>query len=155
MDVRSRCAWLTWRRYIAVASVAVAARAVIPSARAGQAFAVAITGASLAAVWVGVSRLRGTRRRPARWFAIALSMYFCGDLFFYYYLLVRQSERPFPSVADALYLADLPIFIWALLLFIRERNAGRDVPSLIDGAIVATTCGLLSWIYVIQPTAAD
>ena len=149
---QSRLGWLTWRRFLAVAAVAVVVRAAVPSARGGQAVAVLISGASLAAVWVGVSRLAPPNRRPARWFAFALSLYFAGDLFFYYHLLVRQAARPFPSVADVLYLADLPIFIGAMLLFIRAQNPGRDVASLIDGAIVASACGLLSWIYVIQPT---
>jgi signal transduction histidine kinase/CheY-like chemotaxis protein len=152
MDMVSRLGWLTWRRFLAVASVAVLVRTFIPSARAGQAFAVFITGCGLVAVWVGVTRVQAPHRRPALWFAIALSMYFAGDLFFYWYLLVRQSPRPFPSIADALYVADLPIFAWAILLFIRAQSPGRDMASLIDGAIVATTCGLLSWIYVIQPT---
>jgi signal transduction histidine kinase/CheY-like chemotaxis protein len=152
MEGDGRLGWLTWRRFLVVASVAVVVRSTIPSARAGQAFAVLISGASLAAVWVGVSRLDRANRRAATWFAVALSLYFAGDLFFYYYLLVRQVARPFPSVADALYLSDLPIFIWAILLFIRGQNAGRNVASLIDGAIVSSAFGLLSWIYVIQPT---
>jgi signal transduction histidine kinase/CheY-like chemotaxis protein len=157
MAAQTRLPWLTWRRFLAVASVAVVVRSVIPSARAGQAFAVVISGVSLAAVWVGVSRLTPPNRRPATWFAVALSLYFAGDLFFYYFLLVRQSARPFPSVADALYLADLPIFIASMLLFIRVQKPGRDVASLIDGAIVASVFGLLSWLYVIQPavTATD
>ena len=152
MEAGSRLGWLTWRRFLAVAGAAVLLRAVVPSPRAGQAFAVLISAASLAAVWVGVSRLPQQNRRPARWFAVGLSLYFAGDLFFYYYLLVRQATRPFPSVADVFYLADLPIFIGAMLLLIRRRNPGRDVASLIDGAIVASAAGLLSWIYVIQPT---
>jgi signal transduction histidine kinase/CheY-like chemotaxis protein len=155
MHTVGRLRWLTWRRFLTVASVAVLVRTFIPSARAGQAFAVLICAAALAAVWVGVTRLQAPHRRPAVWFAVALSMYFAGDLIFYWHLLVRQSPRPFPSIADALYLADLPIFVWALLLFIRGQDPGRDVASLIDGAIVATTCGLLSWIYVIEPSVVS
>ena len=152
MESGGRLSWLTWKRFLLLGAAALVVRSVIPSARFGQAFVVVVSGASLAAVWVGVSRLPTQRRRPARWFAVALSLYFSGDLFYYYYLLVRQAPRPFPSVADALYLADLPIFIWAVLLLIRGQKPGRDVLSLIDGAIVATAGGLLSWVYVIQPT---
>ncbi len=147
--------WLTWRRFLAAGTVLVVLRSVIPSARAGQAFAVLIAAASVAAVWVGVWRLPPADRRPARWFATALTIYFAGDLVFYYYLLVRQASRPFPSIADALYLTDLPIFIGALLLFIRRQNPGRDVASLIDGAIVATVCALLSWVYIVEPTVVS
>ncbi len=146
---------LTWRRFLVVGLLAFAVRVLIPSDRLGQAFAVAISATCVVAVWIGVSRLDAAVRRPALWFAVALSLYFAGDLFFYFYLLVRQSPRPFPSIADALYLADLPIFIGSVLLLIRGQNPGRDVASLIDGGIVATAGGLLSWIYIIEPTAAS
>lgn len=129
MDGLVRLRWLTWKRFLAVGVTAVVARTVIPSARLGQAFAVVIAVASVAAVWVGVSRLPRADARPARWFATALTIYLAGDLFFYYYLLVRESARPFPSVADALYLTDLPIFVGALLLFIRRQNPGGTSPA--------------------------
>lgn len=59
----------------------------------------------------------------------ALSLYFAGDVIFYYYLLVRQSPRPFPSVADALYLTDLPIFIGAILLSSGTRDPVATWPA--------------------------
>ena len=152
MEVVPPLRWLTWSRFLAVSLGAVVVRALIPSDRLGQAFAVVISLAALIAVWVGVSRLEPGHRRPATWFAAGLTLYFAGDAVFYWYLLALQSARPFPSIADLFYLLDLPIFIGALLLFIRRQNPGGDVASLIDGAIVAVACGLLSWIYVIEPS---
>ena len=155
MEAAARLGWLTWKRFLGFGVAAVVVRTAIPSDRTGQAFAVLVAVVSLAAVWVGVARLEPDARRPAVWFAVALTLYLAGDLIFYFYLLVRQSQRPFPSVADALYLLDLPIFIASFLLFIRRQNPGRDVASLIDGAIVALACGLLSWTYVIEPTVVS
>ncbi|MGH9279711.1 MAG: response regulator [Acidimicrobiales bacterium] len=155
MHVGGAVRWLTWKRFAMVGLAAVALRLVIPSTRAGQAFIVLFCGVCLVVAWIGVARLEPRDRRPALWFVIALSMYYAGDLFYYYYLLVEQNPRPFPSFADILYLGDLPLFITALLLLIRRQNPGRDVASLIDGAIVATTCGLLSWVYVIRPTVVS
>ena len=155
MEAVARAGWLTWKRFLAFGIGAVAVRTAIPSDRIGQMFAVLVTVVSLGAVWVGVARLQPGARRPAVWFAVALTLYMAGDLIFFFYLLVRQSPRPFPSVADALYLLDLPIFITSFLLFIRRQNPGRDVASLIDGAIVAVACGLISWIYVIEPTVVS
>ena len=152
MEAATRLGWLTWNRFLAGSLAALAVRAVIPSERLGQSFAVLISVVSVAAVWVGVARLEPGARWPALWFAIALTLYLGGDLVFYFYLLILESERPFPSVADAFYLLDLPIFIASFLLFIRRQNPGRDVASLIDGAIVAIACGLLTWIYVIEPS---
>jgi signal transduction histidine kinase/CheY-like chemotaxis protein len=128
----------------------VTARLLLPSGKGSQAFALAVSGISVAVVWVGVLRMPADARRPARWFAIGLSVYFAGDLFFYYFLLVKELPRPFPSFADVLYLSDLPIFIGATLLLIRNHNPG-DVASLIDASIVATACGLVSWVYIIEP----
>jgi signal transduction histidine kinase/CheY-like chemotaxis protein len=155
MEAVTRLGWLTWKRFLAFSIAAALVRVVIPSDRAGQMFAVLVSVVSAAAVWVGVARLQPGTRRPAVWFSVALTLYLVGDLFFYFYLLVRQAQRPFPSVADAFYLLDLPIFIASLLLFIRRQNPGRDVASLIDGGIVAVACGLISWIYVIEPTVVS
>ena len=155
MEAVTRLGWLTWKRFLAFSIAAALVRVVIPSDRAGQMFAVLVSVVSAAAVWVGVTRLQPGTRRPAVWFSVALTLYLIGDLFFYFYLLVRQAQRPFPSVADAFYLLDLPIFIASLLLFIRRQNPGRDVASLIDGGIVAVACGLISWIYVIEPTVVS
>jgi signal transduction histidine kinase/CheY-like chemotaxis protein len=155
MEAVTRLGWLTWRRFLAFGIAGIVVRVVIPSDRIGQMFAVLVSVLSVVAVWVGVARLERVARRPAVWFAVALTLYLGGDLIFYFYLLVRQSPRPFPSFADVLYLVDLPIFIASFLLFIRRQNPGRDVASLIDGAIVAVACGLLSWIYVIEPTVVS
>jgi two-component system cell cycle response regulator len=155
MEAVARLRWLTWNRFLAGGLAAVAVRSVIPSERLGQMFAVLISVLSVAAVWVGIARLPPSGRRPALWFGVALTLYLVGDLIFYFYLLVLESERPFPSIADAFYLLDLPIFIASFLLFIRRQNPGRDVASLIDGTIVAVACGLLSWIYVIEPTVVS
>jgi len=155
MDGVARLGWLTWKRFLAFGIAAVVIRTAIQSDRAGQMFTVLVSVLSVAAVWVGVSRIQPGGRRPAVWFAVALTLYLAGDLIFYFYLLVRHSARPFPSVADVLYLLDLPIFIGSFLLFIRRQNPGRDIASLIDGAIVAVACGLLSWIYVIEPAVVS
>jgi signal transduction histidine kinase/ActR/RegA family two-component response regulator len=151
MEAVARLRWLTWNRFLAGGTGALVVWTVVPAERAGQSLAVVVSVLSVLAVWVGVGRLEPGRRRPAVWFAFALSLYLAGDLIFYFHLLVLQSPRPFPSVADAFYLLDLPIFIASFLLFIRRQNPGRDVASLIDGAIVAIACGLLTWLYVIEP----
>lgn len=155
MEAVARLAWVTWRRFLAFGVAAIAVWTAIPSVRAGQMFVVLVSVVSVAAVWVGVGRVERGERRPVVWFASALTLYLVGDLIFYFYLLVRQSPRPFPSVADAFYLLDLPIFIASFLLLIRRQNPGRDVASLIDGAIVAVACGLVSWIYVVEPTVVS
>ncbi len=147
--------WLTWNRLLAVGSVAVAVRFAIPSPRTGQALTMVFSILCVATGWVAVRRLPAGDRRPALWFAVAWTLYLCGDLFFYYFLLVRNASRPFPSIADAFYLIDLPIFVWSMLLFIRQQNPARDVAGLVDAAIVATVTGMLAWLYIIRPTVVS
>jgi len=147
--------WLTWKRFLVIGSVGVMVRFALPSARLGQAVTMAFSVLCVVACWVAVLRLPAGDRRPMAWFTTALSMYLVGDLFFYWFLLVRSAARPFPSVADAFYLADLPIFIWSMVLFIRRQNPRRDVASLIDASIVATVTGMLAWTYIIRPTVVS
>ena len=147
--------WLTWKRFLVFGALAIAVRFAVPSPRAGQALTMVFSVICVAAAWVAVRRLAPGDRRPALWFTVAWTLYLCGDLFFYYFLLVRNSPRPFPSVADVFYLVDLPIFIWSMVLFIRQQNPARDVASLIDAAIVATATGMLAWLYIIRPTVVS
>ncbi|HVE46203.1 MAG TPA: EAL domain-containing protein [Acidimicrobiales bacterium] len=103
-------------------------------------------------VLVGVRWHRPDHPMPWYLFAIGLSLFLVGDGFFYFYKLVREVERPFPSLADAFYLSSYPFLVAGLLLLIRRRDPGRDRASLIDAAIVATGMGLLSWVYLLVPS---
>jgi hypothetical protein len=60
-------------------------------------------------------------------------------------------EPPYPSVADAFYLACYALLAGGLLLLVRERAPGRDVASLIDATIITIGAGLLSWVFLIGP----
>ncbi|MEV8515943.1 GGDEF domain-containing protein [Dactylosporangium sp. NPDC051484] len=82
--------------------------------------------------------------------------YAAGDSIYLAQSLVHGSTA-FPSVADALYLAQYPLIIGALVSFVRRRTPGRRTPALLDAGILATAAGLLSWVYLIGPLteAAD
>jgi diguanylate cyclase len=69
------------------------------------------------------------------------------------YVYALQLE-PFPSPADALYLASYPMLAAALLVMIRSRTGGRDRAGLID-ALITTGLGLLSWAFLMRPIATD
>ena len=107
--------------------------------------------AAAAAVVVGVRIYRP--RAPLAWYLIAAGQlaFAAGDAVGYYDLWVRQIEPPFPSLADYLTLPFFPLLVTGLLLLLRRRSPGRDLPSLIDATILATGAGLLSWIFLIVP----
>ena len=90
--------------------------------------------------------------RPLAWYLIAAGQlsFTVGDAINYTYQWVLEVEPPYPSVADAFYLACYALLAGGLLL-VRERAPGRDVASLIDATIIATGVGLLSWVFLIGP----
>ncbi|WP_328467497.1 GGDEF domain-containing protein [Actinoplanes sp. NBC_00393] len=60
-----------------------------------------------------------------------------------------------PTPADLLYFVYYLLIAAAVLLFIRRRAPGWDLPSAVDALIVAVSAGLLTWIYLIEPLTAD
>ena len=91
--------------------------------------------------------------RPLAWYLIAAGQlsFTVGDAINYTYQWVLEVEPPYPSVADAFYLACYALLAGGLLLLVRERAPGRDLASLIDATIVTTGVGLLSWVFLIGP----
>jgi diguanylate cyclase (GGDEF)-like protein len=108
-----------------------------------------------------VAILAGVRlHRPSRataWCLLALSqfLFVAGDVVWAIYQLVLRQPAPFPSWADALYLLGYPALAASVLLFVRVRSSGKDIPALIDAAIVATTAAAYTWTFLIEPYAAD
>ena len=91
--------------------------------------------------------------RPLAWYLIAAGQlsFTVGDAINYTYQWVLEVEPPYPSVADAFYLACSALLAGGLLLLVRARAPGRDVASLIDATIITTGVGLLSWVFLIGP----
>ncbi|HEV8425882.1 MAG TPA: sensor histidine kinase [Actinomycetes bacterium] len=92
-------------------------------------------------------------RQPLAWYLLAggLLALTVGDTINNSYEWVLHVEAPFPSLADAVYLAFYPLLAPGLLLLVRARTPGHDRSSLIDAIIIATGVGLLSWIFLIVP----
>src|SRR6266545_7486033 len=78
-----------------------------------------------------------------------------GDFAYSLYERLGQGSAPFPSLADALYLAGCPLIGVGMVLLVRMRTAGRDRVSWIDATIVASGFGLLSWTFLMAPTASS
>jgi diguanylate cyclase (GGDEF)-like protein len=110
--------------------------------------------ACAAAVLLGVLLHRPAR--PAPWILVAAAQAClgAGDTLFTVFEDVLHVE-PFPSLADAFYLAAYPLLAAALFLLVRRRAGGPDVGGLLDAGIVAAGLGLLSWTFLMRPIAAD
>jgi len=105
-----------------------------------------------AAVAVGVGAARGRRGDRLPWVLIAVSQatYFTADAVFYvsHYTL---GITAFPSWADVFYLGHYLPAALGLLLLIRRRAPGRDLPGLLDAGTLAVVAAMLSWVYLIGP----
>jgi diguanylate cyclase len=108
----------------------------------------------VAALVVGVRRQRLEPAGPWWLIAAGLALSITGDLIWYGYSLLLHSE-PFPSLADLVYLLAYPAHAFGLAWLIRLRHGDTDRAAAIDAAIVTVGAGVLSWVYLVTPAAAD
>jgi diguanylate cyclase (GGDEF)-like protein len=102
-------------------------------------------------ILIGVRLHDSERRAMWYWFAAGQITWVLGDLTWEYYVFVLH-EEPYPSFADAFYLAAYPMLMIGLFQLVRGR-AGRDLAGLVDAAIVGTGLGLVFWVFVMHPLA--
>ncbi|OJF13793.1 diguanylate cyclase [Couchioplanes caeruleus subsp. caeruleus] len=115
----------------------------------------AIGLASTALIITGVRLNRAHRPAMWYWFAAGQFTWVVGDLVWEYYLYVLKQD-PYPSPADYVYLSAYPMLVAGMLMLIRDRKRGvRDIAALVDAAIVAIGLGLVFWVFVMHPVAAD
>jgi diguanylate cyclase (GGDEF)-like protein len=69
--------------------------------------------------------------------------------------MARTEAESFPSWADAAYLSLYPSVAIGLVLLIRRRTAHRDWSSVVDATTLTTGMGLLAWVFMVKPAAAD
>jgi hypothetical protein len=91
--------------------------------------------------------------RPAPWVLLAAAQltYTGGDVA--YYVTVATGHDGFPGVADVFYLAQFPLMVGALVVFIRRRTPGWHTATWIDASVLGVAATLLWWVYVISPIA--
>jgi diguanylate cyclase (GGDEF)-like protein/PAS domain S-box-containing protein len=115
-----------------------------------------LLGASAAvAVVVGARRYRP--RGKLGWELIALGqiLFVVGDVLAYNYEPLFGGKLPFPSIADAFYLANYPCLVVGLVVLLRASDPTRDHGTLIDALVVTVGVGTLSWVYLMAPYAHD
>ena len=143
-----------WRAWLAIGSLAVVGQFVLPAdGLPGNLAYNAIGLVSGLLILLAVRLHRPERRAMWYWFGAGQIVWVVGDVLYEYYKYVLH-EEPYPSWADAFYLSAYPMLVVGLLGLIRGR-ARRDLAALIDGAIVATGLGLVFWVLVLVPIAAD
>ncbi len=111
-------------------------------------------GASFAASRAG---RRAPDRRRAWWFlSVATGAWASGQLVWAYYECWARRSTPFPSVADAGFLVAVPLALLGLVGFIESESSIRSrVLGLLEGAIIALSLLIVSWMLVFQPVAGE
>ena len=142
-----------WRWWLAAGVLATTGHYLLPEGGLAASLAYNVIGLlSALAILVAVRLHRPDRPAMWYWFAAGQIVFVIGDLTYSYYLFVLEQE-PYPSVADVFYLASYPMLVTGLLLLLRSRRSTAG--DLVDAAIVATGLGLVFWVFVLHPVAAD
>ena len=118
-----------------------------------------LVAAALSAVGCGVAARRSTgpRRRAWGWLSAGTGAWAAGQAVWSYYEVVLHEEVPFPSLADVGFLvfplaAAVGLVIWLGTQSDQLAARGRDV---FDGAIIAGSLVVLSWVTTLGTVVAD
>ena len=143
-----------WLLYLCAGVAALLTFLFVPGMRQGWFFN-AIALSSPIAIVIAVQMWKPEVRAPWYLFALGLTFFVAGDIITYNYDKFFGTELPFPSIGDLLYLSVYPCLIAGILMLVRRRSPGRDRESVIDSLIVAIGVGVISWVFLMAPTAAD
>ncbi|GAA3450347.1 putative bifunctional diguanylate cyclase/phosphodiesterase [Dactylosporangium matsuzakiense] len=144
--------WLTgrlWATWLLGGCLVAAVFALLPAGSAAADLVhVAATVAALAALLYGVRRNRPRIRAVWHCFTLSTAAWAAGDIAFTVYAH-SAGTVPYPSVADAFFLAAYPALAAGSWLVLRRQ--GHDRAGWIDAGIIAIGCGLLLWTFVMRP----
>ena len=103
--------------------------------------------------FVVASRLHQHR---AAWIVILIGQacFLIGDVCLSLLEHVFHSDA-YPNIGDVFYVGGYPFIAVGLVMLLRTRGTSRDAGGVIDGFIVATSVGVLLWVFFVEPTAFD
>jgi diguanylate cyclase (GGDEF)-like protein len=139
-----------WKYVIAAGLSATALYFVVPGSMAKDVIYGAVGLASVICILVGIHVSRPENRWGWYLLAMGATCFTFGDSVGNAYALIFHQPDPFPSVADAFYLAGYP-FIFAGVLRV-SRNPGHSAKreDFADAAIVALGAVAISWHWVLS-----
>lgn len=113
--------------------------------------------ATVVALWAALRFERGEGLQR-QWFFVGLGTLalFAGDAIYAYLEVFARQEVPFPSVADAFYLASFPLMGAALLMaLLGFRKSLNLKPALLAAGAIAALVTTVLWGSVFSPILAD
>ena len=137
-------------RWLALGGILVAGHSALPAGLARDLVYVAFPAAAVAMTVVGIRRHRPAVRDPWVLFAAGIALWVVGDLMWAIFDHILGID-PFPSAADALYLAGYPLFAGGMHRLARARNPHGDTTARLDATLVGAVAFAVLWILVIGP----
>jgi diguanylate cyclase len=140
-----------WGRYLVFGSVVAAAVVLLPAGPGRDVVHCFVAASGALAMVVGARRNHPAE--PIAWYLISAGMVTWvvgGALNAANQLAGRVGAAA--SLDDVLYLATYPLVVWGLVLFARSRGPERRPTALLDSVILTVGVGLLSWVFLIEPS---
>jgi signal transduction histidine kinase len=142
--------------YAAAGLLATSVYLLVGSEVAQAALFESVAASAVLAVLVGLRLRRPRHSAPWAFIAAGLTSFVAGEVTWDIYDL-GFGQDPFPSPADAFYLAGYPLVATGIYLLVRGRgrsSAGAR-GSAVDAGIVTIAASVVSWIFLIDPYAGD
>ncbi|QTE27870.1 GGDEF domain-containing phosphodiesterase [Pengzhenrongella sicca] len=142
---------LSWRHYLVGGSCAAVAILAAPPGfvRDFAYLLVSLTG--ILAIVVGVRRNRPRDARAWYLMGTGIAAWAVGDAIYSWYPDGTLGGTSL-LLSDLFYLAAYPGLAAGLLILVRSRGPERGPTALLDSSIFTVAAGLLSWVYLVQPT---
>ena len=140
-----------WLAYLVVCVPAMVAGVLRPGAGAAAYVADIAAAAAILAVLHGLRVYAPPA--PATWLVLvaAMALLLAGDVLTRVYQPLFHVRAPFPSAADAAFLAAYPLILTALVMLTRARYQRCDRANCIDAIIFTIGAGAVAWIFLIAP----
>lgn len=100
---------------------------------------------------------RGVGRNRQAWACLAAAsvVYGVGDAIWAFYEVALRSETPFPSFADAAYLAMIPLMFLGLVLLSPTARGLASVRTTLDAVTIIGAATAVVWQFVLRPTYVE
>ncbi len=144
-----------WKYVLVIGICAVAGYFVLPGPAAKDIAYSALGIGSMACILIGIHIHKPRDRLSWYLLAIGVACFFLGDAVLDFYGLVLHVNIPFPSFADAFYLAGYPFVFAGVLRLSRDPNLAVRREDYADVAIVSMGALAISWHFLMNSYVHD